>query len=172
MENLCAINTLRFLLRNLKQEDVSEQYLNWFNDNAAHKFITAASHENSLSDLRKFIAEKENRMDVLFLGIFDLTTGLHIGNIKYEPVDSVKGYAVMGILIGDINYRSKGVAGEVIAASSRWLNKNRNVSEIFLGVHKVNLAAVKAYEKIGFIPTTTSHIKLNDVDCQIMKLEL
>jgi ribosomal-protein-alanine N-acetyltransferase len=172
MKNICKIHTERFLLRNLNSEDVSERYLSWLNDATAKKFIKAASDENSLSDLRKFIAEKENRIDVLFLGIFDLSTGLHIGNIKYEPIDLVNRYAVMGIMIGDVNYRSKGVAGEVITASSRWLNKNRNISEIILGVHKVNLAAVKAYEKIGFVPTSTPHIKINDSEHQIMKLDL
>ncbi len=159
-------------MRQLNQDDVSERYLDWLNDNTAKKFITAASQENSLSDLRRFIAERENRSDVLFLGIFDLTTGLHIGNIKYEPVDSVKRYAVMGILIGDVHYRSKGVAGEVITASSIWLGKKRNVSQILLGVHIDNMAAVKAYQNIGFEVTSSPHLSNKDSEGLIMKLEL
>ena len=102
--------------------------------------------------------ERIGRDDILFLGIFDKTNGLHIGNIKYEPVNSVLGYAVMGVLIGDPAYRGKGAAKEALNASARWLKENRNTRRILLGVSKENHVAIRAYQQVGFVVAETPHI--------------
>ncbi|MDX9713884.1 MAG: hypothetical protein RBT37_00480 [Dissulfurispiraceae bacterium] len=96
------IATKRFILRELSANDVTSQYLGWLQDVDAKKYITAASHTSCLSDLKQYVCSRIGREDILFLGIFDKSTGLHIGNIKYEPVNSALGFAVMGILIGNI----------------------------------------------------------------------
>jgi len=153
-----AITTGRFLLRELTEGDVTQRYLGWLGDPESGKFIATATSVQNLSDLRQYVRERAGRHDILFLGIFEKASGLHIGNIKYEPVDSALGYAVMGMLIGDPAYRSKGVAAEVLISSAGWLKEHRNIRQIVLGVSKDNLAAVKAYEKVGFVVANTSHI--------------
>jgi RimJ/RimL family protein N-acetyltransferase len=92
------------------------------------------------------------------LGIFDKITNLHIGNIKYEPVNSKLRYAIMGILIGEAEWRGKGVASEVLLASAKWLWNNRNIQQIILGVSHSNLAAIRAYRKVGFVNQATEYI--------------
>lgn len=145
------IVTERFVLRPLQLSDVGERYLSWMRDVDALKFIAAAARTEKLADLNEYVREKVDRDDVLFLGIFEQGSDLHIGNIKYEPLDSAKGEATMGILIGDASYRGKGVTGEVIKASSEWLKSNRGVRRILLGVSSDNEAAMRAYEKVGFV---------------------
>jgi RimJ/RimL family protein N-acetyltransferase len=122
------------------------------------KFITAAATTRSLNDLRTYVRERMSRKDVLFLGIFEKDTILHIGNIKYEPVNSELGYAIMGLLIGDTNYRGKAVAPEVLVATAQWLKAYRNINQIVLGVNRDNLAAIRAYEKVGFVVSKTEFI--------------
>lgn len=156
----CSIDTPRFHLRPLREDDVTERYLEWFEDATARKHITAAAQTNTLDDLRAYIAARRGRADVLFLGIFGRTSGLHIGNIKYEPVDDRARFAVMGILIGDPAYRGTGAGPEVIAASAWWLEANRGIHEIVLGVHRNNDAAIRAYERVGFVVAGTPHLPL------------
>src|SRR5687767_6865681 len=108
------ILTERFLLRELGIADVTERYLGWLGEPEAKKYIAAAASTKGLSDLRRYVEERANRNDILFLGIFDRSTGMHVGNIKYEPVDSELGYAVMGVLIGEPEYRGKGVTPEIL----------------------------------------------------------
>jgi ribosomal-protein-alanine N-acetyltransferase len=166
------IYTQRFLLREIREEDASEAYLAWLGDPSSIKYITAARTQNEISNLRLYIRERVDRKDILFLGIFDVTSGQHIGNIKYEPVNDEMGYAIMGILIGEVTYRGIGVAKEVITASSKWLLENRNIQEIFLGVHTENIPAIKAYEKMGFEVSDTPFITCKTSDSLIMKLEI
>lgn len=166
-----AINTHRFILREITEADASETYLSWLRDPLSVKYITAAGTQNELYNLKQYIRERVGRNAVLFLGIFDATTGQHVGNIKYEPVNDELGYAIMGILIGEVTYRGIGVAKEVITASSKWLSDNRNIYEILLGVHLENVSAIKAYEKMGFKVSDTPFISKRAPGALIMKLE-
>jgi len=150
MNKKVEILSERFLLRPLTEGDVTERYLSWLCDSDAERFITAAADTKAISDLKEYVSDRIGRVDIFFLGIFEKATGLHIGNIKFEPVNSELGYALMGMLIGEPECRGKGVAAEVLLASAQWLKRNRNITQILLGVSKNNTAAIRAYEKVGF----------------------
>ncbi len=168
MSEPIKILTPRFLLRPLTLADVSERYLSWLGDEAAQRYIEAASVTRGLADLRTYVVQRCDRDEVLFLGIFDRETGLHVGNIKYEPLDVEGGFAVMGILIGDREYRGRGVTPEVLAASGHWLAEHLGIREITLGVHRENGGAVRAYEKVGFVVRDTPHIRSSSPEAVTM----
>lgn len=172
MNHLISIQTDRFILRTIVKGDVSPRYLSWLQDGNSNRFINSASPDIDIAELQQFIEEKSNRDNVVFLGIFNRSDGIHIGNIKYEPVNTKEGYAVMGILIGDESYRGKNVAGEVIKASANWLWENLELKSILLGVHKLNYPAIKAYEKIGFVVSDTPYITKVSDDSHTMILQL
>lgn len=163
------ISTNRFTLKPLNLGDVTQRYADWLNNSSTNQYI---SSKLSLKELKGYVAERCNRDDVLFLGIFNKVDGLHIGNIKYEPVDTQQKYAVMGILIGDSAWRGKGVAGEVILASIDWLHKNKSINHIVLGVNKANTAAIRAYQKIGFIEKSSKYLPDQEIENTTMILDL
>lgn len=148
------IKTPRFVLRPLTVSDVSERYLSWLSEGSASRFIIAAGEKGDLEQLREYVVRRQGRDDVLFLGIFTLD-GEHIGNVKYEPIDCALRSAVMGILVGEVSWRGKGVAGEVIHASAHWLNRHHGIRSIALGVDTENLPGIAAYRKLGFIEEKT-----------------
>ena len=145
-----VIDTARFHLRELAEADVTERYLGWLLETADQISVTAARPARELSDLREYVRARAQRDDVLFLGIFDRAAGTHIGNIKFEPIDVARRFAVMGILIGEAAYRGQGVAAEVLAATAAWLRDHRQIATILLGVSVRNPAAIRAYQKVGF----------------------
>ena len=164
------IDSERFLLRELKEDDVSEQYLSWFSDPEIRKYICSSGKTKKLEDLREYVKSKIYNNSVLFLGIFDNENGMHIGNIKYEPVDSILGYAIVGVMIGETYCRGKSVTSEVIGASARWLKLHRNINQILLGVSKNNYMAIRSYEKTGFVVAKSPYIdiKANDAISMIL----
>ena len=56
----------------------------------------------------------------------------------------------LGIMIGDKNYRNKGMGREAIDISMNWLKSNFDISNFKLGVDVKNELAIRLYEKIGF----------------------
>lgn len=158
---MLTIFTERFFLRELVPEDANETYLGWLNDSAIQRFITSANKTHTQAELSAYVCSRLNRDDVLFLGIFEKQSGKHIGNIKFEPIDTIESYAVLGMLIGDESWRGKGVAGEVIDASIDTICVQRGVKEIILGVELDNKSAIRAYEKVGFQIEPTNRISVD-----------
>lgn len=169
-----VIETPRFKLRTLTIEDATEKYSRWFEDPVVNEHIVGAKSAHDINSLRGYIAQKTAQANVLFLGIFSGVSGTHIGNLKFEPIDFDARHAVLGIMVGDPHWRGRGVATEVIDAAGKWLNKMFGISELALGVAKNNVAALKAYQKSGFVldhrnylqvdtTTTLSMIKKVDV---------
>ena len=147
---MVIINTKRFKLKTLTTKDVTEKYLSWLNgSDEIKKYISFAQKKTNLEDLIKYIQTKTDKKDTLFLGIFEYS-GNHIGNVKYEPINLNEKSATMGILIGDKEWRGKGVASEVIKASSEYIGKKYDIKYIYLGVEKSNTPAVSAYKKMNF----------------------
>lgn len=142
------LESKRFYLRPLAISDANLNYLNWLRGDIS-EWIDA-SNIVDLSELVKYISSKINSSDTLFLGIFEKNTNIHIGNIKYEPINKKKSYAYMGVMIGDKRFRGVGVFVEVFKVSADYLKKNYNIEEIRLGVHQNNISAIKAYIKAGF----------------------
>ena len=109
-----------------------------------------------------YVASKINRPSVLFFGIFEKTSGFHLGNLKYEPINRSAGYAVMGILIGETRWQGKGVAREAIKASGVWLKKKMGIKQIALGVRKEHSHGIAAYTKAGFAEAALSYLRPTD----------
>jgi hypothetical protein len=145
------INTERFSIRLLKPDDVTQTYLDWFNDDIVKRYISTAFSTQSIRNLREFVATCMNREDVYFFGIFLIDSGVHIGSIKFEPINIEAKSAEMGILIGDNGWRGRGVTHEVLDACINWLFLNRGIETFTLGVNKANIAAIRAYKKAGFV---------------------
>lgn len=147
------IETSRFFLRPLEPADATERYASWFLDAEVKRYIAGAQVTPTVGDLRRYIEARAGKADVLFLGVFTKDGGTHIGNIKFEPVDRAASRAVLGIMIGDASWRGRGAALEVIVDVNAWLAKNWGIREIVLGVERAHAAAVRAYEKAGFVIT-------------------
>lgn len=165
------IQTERFFLRSLREADVTETYLRWFNDQVIKKYIVWSKNEATRLSLKRYVREKFENGNVLFLGIFTKEENLHIGNIKYEPIHFEDRCAIMGILVGNEKWRSRGVAREAILASAKWLNEKYDIKQIVLGVEKDNVPAVRAYEKIGF-KKVSSHRVIPRISGEIMVFDV
>ena len=153
MHNLGEFKILesqRFKLRKLSLEDCTNDYLSWLqNDETSQKYIHAAKTTPDLLALKNYVIKQSQTDTTLFLGIFLKEGNCHIGNIKYDKISFDKSRAYMGILIGEPSWRGKGVAGEVIVATAQYL-ATQGIKLFILGVKSHNLAAIKAYQKIGF----------------------
>jgi spore coat polysaccharide biosynthesis protein SpsF len=133
-------------LRELNEEDASEEYCNWLNDSSINKYLE--TKESSIQYLKNYIKEKRESEKCLFFGIFDKKNEEHIGNVKLEPIKDKK--ATFGILIGNKSYWSKGIGTEVTRIVIDYAFNELKLSKIDLGVVKKNKKAIRVYEKVGF----------------------
>lgn len=154
VEKLAKIQSERFVARQLDLSDVTLRYLSWFNDVAALQFIQAAKYTQTLEGLRVYVQDKRVADNALLLGIFANNGTLHIGNIKFEPIDFKLEMAVVGILIGDPDWRGKGVFKEVFLSVANTFQEVLGIHTFWLGVSRYNQLAIKAYKNSGFTDGT------------------
>lgn len=138
----------RIYLKTMQAENATAEYAGWLNDPAVNKYLETKSA--NIGELKNYIKAKLADENCLFFGIFMKDSDKHIGNLKLEPIDWRKKFAVFGILIGDKNYWGKGLATEATKLITDFSFNKLNLETLELGVIADNLAALKVYEKIGF----------------------
>jgi ribosomal-protein-alanine N-acetyltransferase len=139
-----------FVFRSLFPKiDNFEEYLSWMN-NQDNIYIESVHKGFSIQELTEFVHLKNSSDNAILIGVFCLKTGDHVGNVKFEPIEFTAGTAWMGIFIGNLNFRGRGFSTEIINASCSYLFREHQITEIYLGVHPKNIAALAAYKKCGF----------------------
>lgn len=147
-DRLERIEGERVYLRPLDEKDATGRYVHWLNDEEVNKFLE--TREASKEDLQKYIQQKNESDESLFLGIFWKENNEHIGNVKLEPIDFNEKKATLGILIGEKEYWGKGIATEVTELLTAFAFEHLGLEEVNLGVISENNAAIRVYEKCGF----------------------
>ena len=141
--------TKRFILKSLTSKDANINYLLWFKDPEVKKFILSSKEAITIKYLKEYIIRNNKIKNSLFFGIFN-KRNKHIGNIKFDKIDQKKNQTIMGILIGEKKYRVRGVAIEIINFFSEFFYSQYSITNIYLGVKKNNINAIKAYKKLNF----------------------
>lgn len=138
----------RIYLKIMQAENATADYAGWLNDPEVNKYLETKGA--TVEELKNYITEKLADDNCLFFGIFIKAGDKHIGNVKLEPIDWEKKFAVFGILIGDKNYWGQGLATEATKLIIDLAFNKLNLETLELGVIAENAAAMKVYKKIGF----------------------
>ena len=163
---LKTLETSRLIIKPLSQTDNIEDYLSWMKDKS-NIFISSVNPNYTNADIYNFICEKNSDPNALLLGIFDKITGKHIGNGKFEPIKFDEKFAIFGIIIGDINFRGKGIGPEFIQACFHGILIPMNITKLVLSVSKSNSNAIRAYTKAGFVPSSQPVLKLDSMSLEL-----
>lgn len=141
-------------LQSLGDGDATEGYVRWLKDPKVNMYLDTV--DTTIGDLKKFIREKNESKECLFLGIFSKEGNRHIGNIKLEPKPYDLGHrrAAIGVLIGDTSYWGRGIATECIGLVVDYAFSNLPLDEIYAGFIAGHDSSRHAFEKNGFSHST------------------
>jgi ribosomal-protein-alanine N-acetyltransferase len=144
-----TIETERLILERLTSKFSSNSYVGWMNDPVVIQWLESGGDYTSekLSNYLKDVEEK----DILFWAIVIKESKKHIGNIKIDPVEKKHRRAEYGILMGDRSEWEKGYAFEASSAVLNFCFNELKMRKVTLGVLEENTAAVRLYEKLGFV---------------------
>ena len=139
------VNGKSLYVQPLNQTHATEKYASWLNDPQTNKYLE--TKKATVQSLKQYIRQKNNSRECILRGIF--LEGEHIGNIKLEPIDFKQQTAILGILLGEKQYRGMGIATQIIKHITK-LAANWNIKTITAGVYKDNKASLKAFKKAGY----------------------
>jgi RimJ/RimL family protein N-acetyltransferase len=77
--------------------------------------------------------------------------GRHIGNCMYYNIDEGKGWAELGIMIGDREYWDQGHGSDVVITLLDHIFSTTRLERVYLNTLEWNIRAQRCFEKCGFV---------------------
>ena len=151
----------RIFLRNLKYQDINNNYLLWFKNKEISKYIYTSKKMITIQNLKDYYLHKKKEKNILFLAILNYEKK-HIGNIKFETLNKNSKKVYMGIMIGNINYINKGFSKIIFEKVKKKFIKKFGINKYYARVNPNNKIALKSYLKNNFkiIKNSKSNIDL------------
>ena len=134
-------------------EEEIEKFTEWMNDFQITDYTNKSSALITLNGEREYLEGVSKNTDNRNFNIVDLKEDKLIGTVGLENFNWVERSAVLGIFIGDKEYRSNGYGTEAIKLLLEYGFKYLNLHSIRLDLLAVNERAHKCYLKCGFKDT-------------------
>ncbi len=110
---------------------------------------TLKSGQISYYDIRQMILESETEVAVAEIDNKIVGSG-YAKIIEAKDYYDFKKYAYLGFMYTDFDFRGMGINVKIIDYLKNWC-LSKNIIELRLDVYDINISAIKAYEKSGFI---------------------
>jgi RimJ/RimL family protein N-acetyltransferase len=141
----------RVQLRSLDINDINEFY-EWSCDREVTQFsLSAYSYPQSKSDISAWLSGINLSSKCVSLGVCCSETGKLIGYAGIASISALNRSGEYFILIGDKAYWGKGFGTEVTKIVTDYGFKTLGLHRIELTAYANNPAAIRAYEKAGYI---------------------
>lgn len=142
----------RLYLRPIQVADVNERYRRWMRDPDVTRYLECRFSNNSLDDLRTYVAELTNDPNARLLAIVLDENDRHVGNIKLAGINRIHGTAEVGLMLGEKDCWNKGYATEAIRLAMAYAFNELGLHKLTAGCYDVNPASARAFIKAGFVP--------------------
>lgn len=139
----------RIYLSPRNSED-AEIFTKWMNDFEITDYTGRTPTIMTLDAEKKYLENKNMDLSTTAFAIIDLESDKMIGTLSLEEINYNNRTAVLGIFIGEPEYRSNGYGSEAIKLLLDFAFNYINLNSIRLSVLSCNERAIKCYEKCGF----------------------
>lgn len=135
--------------RGASDEEI-EKFTEWMNDFQVTDYINKSEQIMTAIGEKEWLENTARKNENKNFNIIDLNSNKLIGTIGLEKFNWTSRNAVLGIFIGDKNYRNNGYGTEDIKLLLEFGFKYLNLHSIRLSLLSVNERAHKCYLKCGF----------------------
>ena len=142
-------DTIYLSPRGASDEEI-EKFTEWMNDFQVTDYINKSEQIMTAIGEKEWLENTARKNENKNFNIIDLNSNKLIGTIGLEKFNWTSRNAVLGIFIGDKNYRNNGYGTEAIKLLLEFGFKYLNLHSIRLSLLSVNERAHKCYLKCGF----------------------
>ena len=133
-----------------------EKFTEWMNDFQVTNYTGRSSQIMTWQREKEYLENATKNNDNKSFNIIDLESDKLIGTVGLEHFNYIDRSAVLGIFIGESDFRSNGYGSEAIKLLLEYGFKYLNLHSIRLNLLSINERAHKCYLKCGFKDTGCS----------------
>lgn len=137
-------------------EEEIEKFTEWLNDFQVTDYTGRTSQITTYASEKEYLENAEKDTENRTFNIVTLEDDKLVGTVGLEHINWIERSAVLGIFIGDKNFRNNGYGTEAIQLLLEYGFKYLNLHSIRLDLLSVNERAHKCYLKCGFKDTGCS----------------
>ena len=130
-----------------------EKFTEWMNDFQVTDYIGRSGNITTIIGERDWLENSSKNTESRIFDIIELKDNKLIGVISLENFNWIERSAVLGIFIGDRDFRNNGYGAEAINLLLEYGFKYLNLHSIRLELLSINERAHKCYSKCGFKDT-------------------
>ena len=129
---------------------ITNEYLSWLKDDCVNEYLKSGCKTTTIEEVAAYVNSIQEKKNDFLFAIIGMN-GTHVGNIRLTCVDSTARVAQLGMLIGNRNFRGKGVGTEAVRLVLQIAYKQLFLRKVFLEVVADNKPAIRIYEKNDFV---------------------
>ena len=159
----------KVVIREKRIEDAPDDYA-WRTDEELARLDATRPIRMSFEDFLKFSKEEmmySNRTSKRLA--IDSLDGRHIGNCMYYDIDSRRGRAELGIMIGDRDYWDKGYGTDSVDSLLTHIFVNTSLDVVYLHTLDWNQRARRSFAKSGF--REVKKVRRSGLDFVLMEID-
>lgn len=137
-------------------EEVAQKFTEWMNDFEITDYTGRSGQITTLVEEKEYLENSARDNQNKKFDIIELNNNKIIGTLGLEHINWIERSAVLGIFIGDKDFRNNGYGTEAIRLLLEYGFKYLNLHSIRLDLLAVNERAHKCYLKCGFKDTGCS----------------
>lgn len=145
-----------YLAPKVVSEEEIEKFTEWMNDFQVTDYTGRTSQITTYASEKEYLENAEKDTNKRTFNIVSLEDDKLVGTVGLESINWIERSAVLGIFIGDNDFRSNGYGAEVIRLLLEYGFRYINLHSIRLDLLSVNERAHKCYLKCGFKDTGAS----------------
>lgn len=130
-----------------------EKFTEWMNDFQVSDYIGRSSQITTICGEKEYLENAAKDSENRNFDIIDLNNNKLVGTVGLSKFNCIERSAVLGIFIGEADYRSNGYGTEAINLLLEYGFKYLNLHSISLTLLSVNERAHRCYLKCGFKDT-------------------
>lgn len=130
-----------------------EKFTEWMNDFKVTDYIGRSGNITTIIGERDWLENSSKNTESRIFDIIELKDNKLIGVISLENFNWIERSAVLGVFIGDRNFRNNGYGAEAINLLLEYGFEYLNLHSIRLELLSINERAHKCYSKCGFKDT-------------------
>jgi len=110
-KKIARLDCGKYLVRTVTVDDASDRWAAWMSDAEASHMLNAPAQAMTKRDIVAYIKTFDQRSRLL-LGIFEKASGKLLGFLRIDIDDKI-GSCLVSMLIGEPDYRNKGVTNDI-----------------------------------------------------------
>lgn len=138
-------------LHAMSEMDIAESaaYFCWLDDLELDRYVGRSRFANNGKSHRDYFNRACSDRSLVVLGIYENTSGRHIGNISLKDLDWSNRRGWLGYMIGEKAFHGKGYATEAVFIFLLYAFQRLNLHRVHTTVSVFNVASISILRRVG-----------------------